>query len=90
MLHTNTMRSFAFGVCETNDVGTYVTCENIMCFIQNDVTYDTVICWNLVYPRKYDLFCTNLHYIRKWVMSERILQRNIECILPDLMLRAEI
>ena len=53
----------AYGTYGKKNVRTCVTHENMMFLFQYVVPYDNVICLNLCYPRKYDVFCPNLHYI---------------------------
>ena len=59
-----------YGAYENIYVRTYDTHENMMFLGLNDFTYDKFICPNLYQQQKYDVFCPNLRYIRKWVMSE--------------------
>ena len=80
-----------YGAHETFYVRTYVIHVNMMFLGQNDDTYDTVICPNLCYPRKYDVFCPNVRYIRKWVMMSRVLlMLRTNCVrytrIPDYFL----
>ena len=46
--------------------------HSIVLLVQNDVTYDNVICPNICYKRYYDVLCPHLCCIRKYLMSRRI------------------
>ena len=70
-------------------IWTYITHAHMMFLVQND-TYDNIICPNLCNPKKHDIFCPNLRYIRIWVMSEHMLQTNMRCIMSELMLHTKM
>ena len=62
MLHINIKCVLSVVHTKKHYVPTFCTHENLMFLVQNDVTYDNVICPNLGYPRKY-VFCPNIYWI---------------------------
>ena len=64
------------------NVRTYVTHDYHMFSVVTYVTCDNIICLNLCYTWKYDVWCPNLHYIRKCVISEA--SRKYDASRPNL------
>ena len=89
MLHTNVRLLLSELMLHTKmyNVRTYFTTEYEMFSVRTYVTYENMICLNLCYKRKYDVWCPNLYYIiRKCVMSEPIMHRKIWYLLSEIML----
>ena len=72
------------------NIGTYVARENMMSHVRTCVAYKMCNVRTYVTHEYAIIFCRNLCYMRKCVMSEHKLYTNMRCILPDLLLHTKI
>ena len=92
MLHTQMKIWCLMSKCISHtkmcNVRSHVTHKNIMSRVRTYVTSKT--CNIRTYATHEIIFCPNLFYIRRCVMSEHMLHANIRCFLSELMLHTKM